>query len=354
MKTVFLAGLLAASTGGATRAQTFYLDLNQQTLDVPGRVVRVEQVLDGRAGPPPIGIAYRAGRAAAIGFWEGVAPALTAFVLSQLPGRPTDHPVVLCLRRLHLSETLGGPKEQATADLAADVYEHLPDGYHFVQAVAAQASSEGREVTYRHAPHMAQLLAQCLAQLGAANWAAVAARPVRPLTDPFHAAALAQSQGRTGLIAGAVGAALVRTNVPDHTAEPMPFGLDMMTGALGPYPGIGIGTPLRPDTAFMYFYRPVQAADAQPVGVFVDGRELGALRPGQYLEVPWARFGKPMRLCLNGVAVANSCQLLVPNAAQLNYLKISTGPAAQPWQWMPPAQGAADLNELDRQAKQTK
>lgn len=100
----------------------------------------------------------------------------------------------------------------------------------------------------------------------------------------------------------------------------------------------------------MYLYRPAQAADAQPVGVFVDGREVGTLRPGQYLEVPWTHFGKPMRLCLSGMAVARPCQILVLNAAQLNFLKIENGPAARPWQWMPPVQGAADLNELDKRA----
>ena len=463
-------------TSIVVRAQTYYLDLTIQTMSVPGRVVQVEKVVDGRAGKPPIGIAYRGGfgKSVAIGFRGGLEAELTAFLHSQLPVQPFDHPVVLCLRRLQLSETMGGTKEQATAELAADVYERLPDGYHFVQSVAAQASSRGSEVTYRHAEHLARMLSQCLGQLPQVNWPAVAARPARtlaelptdnpaatagrrpapavlreplrvglylrfeqflanrpdtamdfhldtlrrhyssrlatlqwlgvarvrpkgrlgfddnvplpelwgfcdgqqayvkydkqyyPLTrqgafftfvgeapvDQYFEMARAQAAARAGLVAGAVGGALARTNVPDHTAEPMAYGLDMSTGGVVPYPSLR--TPLRPDTAFVYLYRPAQAVEAGPVGVFVDGRELGALRPGQYLEVPWARFGKPMRLCLNGVAVANSCQLLVPNAAQLNYLKISTGPAAQPWQWMPPAQGAADLDELDRQAKQTK
>ncbi|MFD2718920.1 DUF2846 domain-containing protein [Hymenobacter monticola] len=468
MKT-FLLTLLMAGASLAARAQTFYPDLDLQTLDVPGRVVHVEQVLDGRAGTPPIGIAYRAGRAAAIEFRQGVGPALTAFALRQLPARPTDHPVVLCLRSLHLGETLGGPREQATADLTADVYEHLPDGYHFVQAVAAHASTQGREVTYWHAVHLAQMLAQCLGQLNTADWAAGAARPARLLTalptdapaagrraailretprrglyfrfeeflqnrpdttltfaldtararrypspiataqwlgvarvrpkvrfganpdatlgedlwgfcdgqqvfvkynklfypltrqgsfftfvaeaplDQLHAEALAQSQSRAAMLAGLVGAAVARTNMPDHTAEPMTYGLDMTTGALGPFPALG--TPVRTDTAYVYLYRPAQAADAPPVGVFVDGREMGALRPGQYLEVPWTRFGKPMRLCLNGVPVSNPCQLLVPNAAQLSYLKIDASRNGPAWQWMSPRQGSAELDELDKLRK---
>jgi len=85
--------------------------------------------------------------------------------------------------------------------------------------------------------------------------------------------------------------------------------------------------------------------------VSVDGRQIGSLRPGQYLELPWFRFGKPLELCLGDWPVAKPCQYLVPNTAQLNYLKINAATSPQPWQWMPPAQGAADLDELDERAK---
>ena len=456
----------------AARAQTYYLDLTTQQLDVPGRVVRVEQVVDGRAGNPPIGIAYQGlgSKSAAIQFRQGLGPELTAFVQSQLPARPTDHAVVLCPRRLQLSETMGGNKQQAFAGMTADVYEHLPDGYHFVQSVAGQASSRGREVTYQHATHLAQLLSQCLGQLAQADWSAVAARPVRTLAalpadaptalasgrrgtiaavlreaprrglyhrfeqflanrpdtsqsflldtlrrrhyssplakaqwrnvahvrpvgrtratlpdlwgfsdgqqvfvkyekqyyplmrqgnfftfvgeapvDHFFEQAQGQAAGRAGLVAGAVGGALARTNVPDHTAEPMAYGLDMNTGAVGLYPSLR--TPLRPDTAYVYIYRPAQAAGAEVVQVLVNGHEVGTLRAGQYLEVPWARFGKPLQLCLNGVAVDNSCQYVVPNVSQLNYLKINVSKDAGAWQWMPPAKGSADLDELDHRTK---
>lgn len=456
--------------GVVARAQTFYLDLTNQPLSVYGRVVRVEKVVDGRAGKPPIGIAYRGlgGSSAAIEFREGVEPALTAFLQRELPGRPTDHPVVLCLRRLQLSETLGGTKEQAVAELGADVYEHLPDGYHFVQSVAAQATSQGREVTYQHAAHLAQMLNQSLAQLTKADWPAAAARPgrtlaqlpadapaalavghragaavlreplrrglylrfdqflanrpdtgvafrldtlrrryrspaatakwtgvarVRPVgrigadahvplpelwgfcdgqqafvkydkqfyplmrqgnfftfvgetpTDQLHQAALEQAQARTGLLAGAMGAAVARTNVPDHTAEPMSYGLDMSTGGAHPYPSLH--TPLRRDTAYVYIYRPAQASGAKMVEVLVNGRAVGALQAGQYLEVPWAYFGKPLQLCITGSGAASPCQYVVPNTAQLSYLKIN-GTGIQPWQWMPARQGSAALDELDK------
>ncbi|WP_156176205.1 hypothetical protein [Hymenobacter terrenus] len=462
----------------STQAQIFYLDLTYQVLTVPLRVVTVEQVVDGRAGNPPIGIAYRGlgGKSVAIQFQQGLGPELTAFVQSQLPARPTDHVVVLCLRRLQLTETLGGNKELALADMTADVYERLPDGYHFVQSVAAQASSRGSEVTYQHAAHMAQMLSRCLGQLTQADWSAVAARPVRTLAalpvdvpaslasgrrgtsvavlreaprrglyyrfeqflanrpdtsqaflldtikrrtyhswlatvqwknvarvrplvrtraggrmraippdlwgfsdgqqvfvkyekqfyplmrqgnfftfvgeaplDLFFEQAQSQAAGRAGLVAGAVGAALARTNVPDHTAEPMAYGLDMSTGAVVSYPSLR--TPLRPDTAYVYIYRPAQAVGAEEVQVLVNGQEIGALRAGQYLEVPWARFGSPLQLCLNGVAVNNPCQHVVPNAWRLNYLKINTSKNAHVWQWMPPAKGSADLDELDRRTK---
>ncbi|HEX8507640.1 MAG TPA: hypothetical protein VF630_19920 [Hymenobacter sp.] len=471
MKSFLLAALLITSL--VARAQTYYLDLSVQTLDVPIRTMFVEQVLDGRTGNPALGIVYRGlgGKSAAVDFRKGLEPELTAFIQAQLPARLTDHPVVLCLRSLHVGETMGGNKEQATADLTADVYERLPDGYHFVQAVGAQASGQGREVTGRHAGHVALLLTQSFNQLAAADWAAVAARPartlaqlrtdapaaghrsaaarilrevprrgiyyrfeqflanrpdttwtfrldtvrrhfrnrlaevrwlgvarVRPLlpndlgqspvaatmwgfsdgrqvfvrydkqfypltrqgnfftfvgeapTDQLHAAAEAQAQGRAAVIGGAIGGAVARTSVVDHTAEPMVYGLDLVTGALGPYPGPR--TPVRPDTAYVYVYRPMQAAaSAAPVKVYVEGREVGALGPGTYLEMPWARYGKPMRLCLEGLPTRSPCQYLVPNAAQLNYLKLDPANATQPWQWVPARQGSADLDELDKRGR---
>ena len=471
MKSFLLVVLLACASPVA-RAQTYYLDLTYQTLNVPTRMVAVDKVIDGRAGHPPIGIVYRglAGKSAAVAFRQGLETDLTNFVQAQLPARPTDHAVVLCLRTLHIGETMGGNKEQATADLTADVYARIPEGYQFVQSVGAHASAFGRETTGLHAGHVAQLLSQCFNQLNQANWAAVASQPVRtlaelltdvpaPLTaggrrgpailreaprrgiyyrfeqfltnqpdtlsafvvdtiwrryksplaalqwqqvarvkprasaatggytlpeelwgfsdghqafvrydkqffplmrqgnfftfvgeapvDQLYAAAEAQAQGRAAVLAGAVGAALARTRGINHTAEPMPYGLDLRTGAIGPYPGLH--TPVRSDTAYLYVYRLPQATDAAPLQVYADGRAMGLLGPGQYLELPWSRFGKPLQVCLGDWPVAKPCQFVVPNTTQLNYLKINAPNAPQPWQWMPPAQGSADLDELDKQ-----
>jgi hypothetical protein len=178
--------------------------------------------------------------------------------------------------------------------------------------------------------------------------------------DQIHALAQAQRQTSAGVIGGAIGGALVAAtpgSIPDHTAEPMAYGLDLRTGAIGPYPGLH--TTLRPDTAYVYVYQmpqtqPVGAGTAGSVGVVVEGREAGVLRPGKYLEVPWARFGKPLRMCLTGLPLANACLLLVPNTSQLNYLKLDATNPRQLWQWVPAAQGAADLDELDKQVKATR
>jgi hypothetical protein len=167
--------------------------------------------------------------------------------------------------------------------------------------------------------------------------------------DQLYEAAHAQAQAHATVIAGAVGGALVHTPVPDHTAEPMAYGIDMSTGGAGPYPSLR--TPLKNDTAYVYIYRPVQAVGVEAVEVRVNGQARGILLPGQYLEVAWVRFGKPMQLCLDGLAVASPCQYLVPNAAQLSYLKVTTGSKLHPWQWMLPRQASADLDELDKLRK---
>ena len=138
--------------------------------------------------------------------------------------------------------------------------------------------------------------------------------------------------------------------VVDHSAEPTAYALDLRTGVVGPYPSLY--APARLDTAYLYIYRSAQATGPEPIKVSVDGRQIGSLRPGQYLELPWFRFGKPLQLCLGDWPVAKPCQYLVPNTAQLNHLKINTATSPQPWQWMPPAQGAADLDELNKRAKQ--
>ena len=175
--------------------------------------------------------------------------------------------------------------------------------------------------------------------------------------DALYMAVQAERQARAGLMGGAIGGAIAGAasrGMPDHTAEPMAYALDPRTGAIGPYPGLH--TTLRPDTAYVYVYQmpPNQPAATGKAGVVVvaEGREAGVLRPGQYLEVPWTHFGKPMRLCLTGLPIANPCLLVVPGTSQLNYLKLDAANPRQPWQWVPAAQGAADLDELDRLAKQ--
>lgn len=465
MQKILLTGLLLWAAFAA-RAQTYYLDLSSQELSVPDRKVAVELVVDGRTGHPPIGIVYRglSGKSAAVAFRNGLGPDLTTFVQAQLPARLTDHFVVLCLRSLHVGETLGGAKEQATAEMTADVYERLPTGYHFVQSVGAHASAYGA-ATSRHPGHMAELLSQCINQLAQANWPAVPSQPVRALADlpadvpavlaaggrrsaavlreaprrglyyrfdqflanrpdtllgfaidtsryrhyksrratlkwlrvarvrplvpngmggrmvpenlwgfsdgqqffvqhnkqffPLmrqgscftfvgeapvdqqYARAEAEAQGRASLVGVASVGAVI-----DHTAEPTPYSLDLQTGATAPYPNLRI--PARPDTAYLYVYHAPQATSSAPVKVYVDGQEKGELHPGQYLEVPWSRYGKSMYLCIGGIAVAHPCQYLVPNTAQLNYLKINPAKSAEPWQWVSPSQGSADLDELDK------
>lgn len=461
----------------AARAQTYYLSLEGLALDLPTRAVSVEQVVDGRTGNPPIGIVYRGlgGKSAAVAFREGAAVELTRFLQLQTVPYPTYRPVVFCLRALHIGETMGGTREQASAELTADVYEHRPTGYHFVQRVSAHASAYGREITGRHPGHLAQLLTQCINQLSGADWDAAVRQPARTLAqlpadaptplaasgrrgaailravprrgiyyqfeqflanqpdtttrfvvdtlrrrryrsplataqwlgvarvdlraaqgagsatvpddlwgfsdgqqvfmrydkqffplmrqgsaftfvgeaplDQMYAAVQSQRQAKAGVMGGLIGGVIAGATtggMHDHTAEPMAYGLDLQTGAVGPYPG---HAAVRPDTAFLYVYRAPEYTAAPPLKVVVEGREIGALGPGQYLEVPWARFGKPLHLCIGNWPVPNPCQYLVPNTAQLNYLKINAPAAAPPWQWVPPAQGAADLDALDRLKK---
>jgi hypothetical protein len=475
-QTILIVILFFASL--AARAQLYYLNLAEVPLPATICPAMVEQVLDGRAQQTAIGFVYRGlGRqAATVLFQRGIGPELTDYLHAQIAAQPTDHPVVFCLRQLRVSETMGNRRQYATADLAADVYEHLPDGYHFVQNVGASTSTRNFDFTSYHASQLAKLLSECLGQLSQADWAAAATRPAlqlaqlptdapaglgaparrglaaailreaprrgiyrsfeqfltnRPDTtlvfwldtlrlhykgdlaahkwqrvtrvhprsaprspslptdlwgfsdgqqlfvrhhqhyfplmrqgsfftfvgeapvDLDYARARAEAQGHAMVMAGLAGAGVAFTRATDHTAEPMAYAVDMRTGGLAPYSALSAGAPLRADTAYVYVYRPAAAAGTSPatVRVLVEDQVAGNLRPGEYLEVPWPAYARPLRLCLDGLPGTSSCQYLVPNARRHNYLRLSPAGAAQPWQWVAAKQGEADLEALDKLLK---
>ena len=186
---ILLGLLMLLTVRPPARAQVYYLDVSQQAISVPGRMMYVEQVVDGRAGQPAIGMLYKGlhDKPAAVLFQQSMANELTAWLRKQLPQRPTDQGVVLCVRQLRVAETVESTpltsNTTAKADLAADVYVHLPDGYHFVRSLADHTSSAGIWANSDHAVHLAQLFQRCLAQLTAADWAASATRPVRTLAQ---------------------------------------------------------------------------------------------------------------------------------------------------------------------------
>jgi len=451
----------------AAQAQVYYLDLRGQQLGLPAGALAVERVVDGRDGRPAIGVVYRGlgNRPAAVLFRTSLEDELTTVLQSQQPA-PAAHPVVLCVRQLRVSEVLGNFSEKSLADLALDMYEHLPDGYHFVQSAGAHISSKALDATGSHSGNLAQLLSQCLTQLGQADWTNGAARPPlllaqlaadqptslsgggrrgsapailreaprrglylsfeqfltnRPDTSqafrldtlrPYYRSQLAATKWRgvarlspkgAGPGHGAplpkslwgfsdgqqlfvqhnkqffplmrqggfftfVGEApldmeymnararaqaraqvtVVAVGVEDHTGEPAAYALDMRTGELAAYPGLR--APTRTDTAYVYVYRPPQPATAE-VRVWLNGRQAGSLRPGEYLEIPWSYFAKPMQLCLDGLLMPARCQYFVPNTSRPGYLRVEAAGPATTWHWVPSKQGQADLDELDKLRK---
>ncbi|MBC6696797.1 hypothetical protein [Hymenobacter sp. BT190] len=470
----YLSVILWLSLPRQAQAQIYYLELDRQKITLPNRTIQVEQVVDGRPGKPTIGIVYRTlnNRPAAVLFRNGVEAEFSEFLREQLPARPADHPIVLCLRQLRVSEQLNGVTEAANADLAADVYAHLPDGYHFMRSVGARTSKRALETTSLHQQHVALLLQQCLEQLTEADWTQAYSSPVRTLkqlptdlpaasltvgaitrlpailreaprrgvyftfaqflsnqpepniqirldtlpsrrwrggtgrvlwggTTRFEAFVVANPNQRLGqqqalstevwgfsdgqqvfvqhekmfypLVrqanfftfigerpadieylrarsqaqarAGIIGTATVQAQ--DHSGEPTPYAVDMRTGQSAPFPDPLRALPARTDTAYIYLYRQADTA-VTPVSVFIEGREVGQLQPNSYLELPWPYYARLMRLCL-GLPAAAPCQLLVPDAARPNYLRITPAPTDGIfWQWVDAKQGEADLDALDK------
>ncbi|MDO7874277.1 hypothetical protein Q5H93_05995 [Hymenobacter sp. ASUV-10] len=177
--------LLLALLGGLglarpARAQVFYLDLSAQPISLPVRTMHVEQVLDGRpAGSPSLGLVYQGlnNRPATVEFRRGLAPELTEWLQQRLPALAGDQPVVLCVRQLRVSEVIGGFGEKAKAELAFDVYAHLPDGYHFVRRLSGHDEQAGLDMTLTHATNVARVLQKCLQLLAAMPWQQAAQQP---------------------------------------------------------------------------------------------------------------------------------------------------------------------------------
>lgn len=467
----FLATLLLSLAAYQAQAQVYYLDLSKQEIALPNRTVHVAQVIDGRPGRPTIGLVYRGldNRSAAVLFRNGLEAELTSFLQKQLPARPTDHPIVLCLRQLRVGEQLNGVTEVANADLAADIYAHLPDGYHFMRSTGARTSKRALETTSAHPAHVALLLQQCLEQLTDADWTQAQTAPTRTLQQlpndvptaglttggksrmpailqeaprrgvyftfeqflanqpdtltafqldtlslkkwggnagkvlwwgvtrvqpmiveyqgqrqPLAKTAWGVSDGKQLYVqyekhfyplmrhanfftfvgekpldleymraasraqakAGMIGVATVQAQ--DHTGEPTPYAVDMRTGQSAPFPDPLRVRPARVDTTYLYLYRQADTS-LEPVSVFLEGREVGKLRPNEYMELPWPYYARMMRLCIS-LSKSATCQLLVPDVAKANYLRISSAatPLSTSWQWVSNTQGEADLDALDK------
>ena len=466
----------AQATSESQHTTPYYLDLRKQAISVPDRKVCVEQVLDGRVGQPVIGFIYRGiyDKKVPVLFRQNMATDILAWLQQQLPARPTDQPVLLCIRQLRVSEVVGRngvpgagiTKAVSSADILADVYARLPDGYHFMRSVVGHASDPGINMNSDHNAHLALALQYCLLQIAETDQARATRRPARTLAqlptdkpqaearpailraavprsgvyyslEQFlanqpdttavlrvdtlsgnglsnvlnpnvptgkasdwkgtimlkakvrkangdripaqevwgfsdgHQAYLRQSNDYRPLIRQDdfytfVGAAPVDMTAANQrardnaarmlvgfgagmsspegtTGKPMVFALDTRTGQVAPFP-----TPSqvpRADTAFVYVYRPLGGAP-EPQRLLLDDREVGQLRPGQYLELAWPHVGRPMRLT---VGMASGPALLVaPSTSTPNYVKLMPGAARSPWQWIPVRQGEAEVDALEK------
>jgi len=434
--------------------------MGHQPLRVPGLPIYVEQVVNGQGGSPVIGIKHSSqDRQEAVMFRQSLEADLTAWLQQKMPQRPSDHVLALCFRQLRIGEAPRASTRNLTpaiGTVAIDVFERLPDGYHFVRQIASH-SSGGIESTYLPSYLLAQLLQRSLMQLADTDWTRPRQQPalsLAQLTAPVpakassRAAILRASAPRRGvyfsfeqfltnrpdtttrlsldtLRSDAKGwegtirlqptvyrsngqrvgkhevwgysdgrqaylrhnnsyRALTRqgdfftfvgpaphkevitmsspqpmgmgtgtTTVPaqgyfnnDNSSPPVAYALDMRSGLGLPYPRPG--QPPRADTAFVYVYRPL-GGQAEARSVLVDDREVGQLRPGQFLEVTCTGLTRPMRVSTG--TPGGPALLFLPDAATANYLKLVSSSAISPWQYMLPRQGEAEVDALEKQRK---
>ena len=60
-------------------------------------------------------------------------------------------------------------------------------------------------------------------------------------------------------------------------------------------------------------------------------------------------FARVLRLAVD--TPAGPALLLVPDAAAANYVKLSDEATPTPWQWVPPRQGEAEVDALEKRGK---
>jgi hypothetical protein len=158
---------------------------------------------------------------------------------------------------------------------------------------------------------------------------------------PLDVGAATQRAQNSAWAGGMLGSMVADGSVDDQTGKPMVFALDTRSGLVAPFPMPGQVQPN--DTAFIYIYQPAGTAESK--SLFLNDRKVGQLRPGQYLEVAHPRFGQAIRLSFG--TVGSPALLLVPDTTRPNYVKLLPTSAA-PWQWMPPRQGEAEVDALEK------
>jgi hypothetical protein len=133
---------------------------------------------------------------------------------------------------------------------------------------------------------------------------------------------------------------------PDNTGQPTVYTLDVRTGLTAPFEPRGATS--RRDTAFVYVYRPL-GGPAEAQRLFLNDQEVGQLGPGEYMELAWPHFGRPMRLSFG--TLSGPATLLAPNAAMANYVKLLPSAALMPWQYVPFRQGETEVDAMEKQRR---
>ncbi|MBO2009381.1 hypothetical protein [Hymenobacter negativus] len=161
---------------------------------------------------------------------------------------------------------------------------------------------------------------------------------------PVDVTAANQRARNNAVMGGAVGA--YASGPMGNTGQPTVYALDIRTGQTGLFPAPG--QLVKHDTAFVYVYRPI-GGSPEPQRVLVDDHQIGQLRPGESLEIPWPHFGRAMRI--GAGTPGGPALLLAPSTATANYVRLQPSSAFTPWQVMPARQGEAEVDALEKPGK---
>ena len=168
---------LQSATAQVLTGAPVEISLQTEVLNTAGAGFYVEQVMDARPRPEPLGLVFRGLNSTLreVHLKQGVGPELALLLRSRLPPSAGARPVLLRITSIGITEAAAGAfSTQTAAELAAEWYARLPDSTYYLLCRTYRTTQHiiGTEPLRSHAANLASVLSASLDQLGRVDWGA--------------------------------------------------------------------------------------------------------------------------------------------------------------------------------------